>query len=116
MVINMPEFNYSLTANESWTNRVDKSGWYDEANCGVRFQRADWVCGTCDGAETEGKWWRCDSGGDVECDELQFDLDLGKPVRLSNGASDEDVVVRKDGTFSVGLLFNSAAMITLDCK
>jgi hypothetical protein len=45
-----------------------------------------------------------------------YDLDLGKPVRLSNGTSDEDVVVGKDGMFSVGLPFSSAAMITLDCK
>ena len=52
----------------------------------------------------------------MEWNQLQYDLDHGKPVRLSNATRDEDIVVGEDGTFSVGLPFSSAAMITLDCK
>jgi hypothetical protein len=112
MVINMHEFNYSLTANESWTNPAGTT----RPTAAYKFSAPTGCAGHATMQRLMANGSDAITGVTWNGISFNYDLDLGKPVRLSNATRDEDVVISEDGTFSVGLPFSSAAMISLNCK
>lgn len=112
MVVNMQEYNYSLTTNESWTNPAGTT----RPVATYTFQMDGACCGEAVVQRLMANGSDAITGVTWNGVSYNYELQNGRPVQLHNVTSDERIQVGQDGSFSVDVPWSSVAMVNLLCK